>query len=85
MGIDRDSGTIAHLFDEQDEVVKDMIAATIKVAQEAGKPIGICGQAPSASPAFARWLVELGINSISLNSDTALKTPLVIADAEAQA
>lgn len=61
-----------------------MIAAAIKAAREAGKPIGICGQAPSDSPAFARWLVEQGINSISLNPDAALKTALVIADAEAR-
>lgn len=84
LGIDRDSGTVAHLFDEQDEAVKDMIAAAIKAAREAGKPIGICGQAPSDSPAFACWLVEQGINSISLNPDVALKTALIIADAEAK-
>jgi pyruvate, water dikinase len=83
LGIDRDSGTVAHLFDEEDDAVKDMIASVIRVARATGKPIGICGQAPSDRPAFARWLVAQGINSISLNPDTAIKTAIVIADAEA--
>lgn len=82
LGIDRDSGTIAGLFDEEDAAVKDMISAVIKAAREAGKPIGICGQAPSDRPEFAAWLVNEGITSVSLNPDSAIKTALVIAQAE---
>ena len=82
LGIDRDSGTIAGLFDEEDDAVKDMISAAIKAAKEIGKPIGICGQAPSDKPEFAAWLVGEGIDSISLTPDTAVKTTFVIADAE---
>jgi pyruvate,water dikinase len=82
LGIDRDSGTVAHLFDENDRAVMGLIAQVIAEARRAGKPIGICGQAPSDFPDFARWLVEQGINSISLNPDTAIKTTLVIAAEE---
>jgi pyruvate,water dikinase len=82
LGIDRDSGTIADLFDEEDDAVKDMISAAIIAAKKAGKPIGICGQAPSDKPEFAAWLVGEGIDSISLTPDTAIKTTYVIADAE---
>ncbi|MGB9179069.1 MAG: phosphoenolpyruvate synthase [Pyrinomonadaceae bacterium] len=82
LGLDRDSGTIARLFDERDEAVRRMIAQAIEAAHRAGKPIGICGQAPSDYPEFARWLVEQGITSISLNPDSVIKTSLVIADAE---
>lgn len=85
LGIDRDSGTIAHLFDERNEAVRRMIAKAISAAKLAGKPIGICGQAPSDYPEFASWLVEQGINSISLNPDSAIKTRLIIAAAEAKA
>lgn len=83
LGLDRDSGTVAYLFDERDDAVLDMIAQVIEAARFAGKPIGICGQAPSDYPDFARWLVERGITSISLNPDTAIKTAFVIAEAEA--
>ncbi len=82
LGIDRDSGTVSHLFDENDRAVLSLIAEVIDEAQRARKPIGICGQAPSDFPEFARWLVEQGITSISLNPDTAIKTALVIADEE---
>jgi len=82
LGIDRDSGTVSHLFDENDRAVLGLIARVIDEARRAGKPIGICGQAPSDFPEFARWLVEQGINSISLNPDVAIKTQLVIADEE---
>ncbi len=82
LGIDRDSGTIAHLFDERNEAVQKMIARAIEAARRASKPIGICGQAPSDYPEFAAWLVEQGINSISLNPDAAMKTALTIAEAE---
>ena len=85
LGIDRDSETIAGLFDEEDAAVKDMISAVIKAAAEAGKPIGICGQAPSDRPELAAWLVSEGITSISLNPDSAIKTALVIAQAESTA
>jgi pyruvate,water dikinase len=82
LGLDRDSGTVAHLFDENNLAVRRMIAEAIRAAQAAGKPIGICGQAPSDFPEFAEWLVSLGIDSISLNPDTATKTTLRIAEAE---
>jgi pyruvate,water dikinase len=82
LGIDRDSGTVAHLFDERNEAVRTMIASVIEAAHRAGKPIGICGQAPSDYPEFAEWLVEQRINSISLNPDVAIKTRLTIAAAE---
>jgi len=82
LGIDRDSGTVSHLFDENDRAVLGLIAQVIEEAHRAGKPIGICGQAPSDFPDFARWLVEQGITSISLNPDVAIKTQLVIADEE---
>jgi pyruvate,water dikinase len=83
LGLDRDSGTVAHLFDERDSAVKDMIAQAIAAAHRTNKPIGICGQAPSDYPDFARWLVEQGITSISLNPDCAIKMARVVADAEA--
>jgi len=84
LGIDRDSGTVAHLFDESNEAVRRMIAHVIVAARHMGRPIGICGQAPSDYPDFAAWLVEQGITSISLNPDTVLKTTRIIADAEAK-
>lgn len=83
LGIDRDSGTIAHLFDERNDAVRKMIAQVIATARAMGKPIGICGQAPSDYPDFAVWLVEHGITSISLSPDTAIKTTFLIAKAEA--
>jgi pyruvate,water dikinase len=82
LGIDRDSGTVSHLFDENDRAVLRLIADVIDEAHRVRKPIGICSQAPSDFPEFARWLVEQGITSISLNPDTAIKTTLVIADEE---
>ncbi|HEU4507642.1 MAG TPA: phosphoenolpyruvate synthase [Pyrinomonadaceae bacterium] len=84
LGIDRDSGTVSHLFDENDRAVLSLIADVIDEAQHARKPIGICGQAPSDFPEFARWLVDRGITSISLSPDTAIRTALVIADQEAK-
>jgi pyruvate,water dikinase len=82
LGLDRDSGTVAHLFDENNLAVRRMIAGAIRSAHEAGKPIGICGQAPSDFPEFAEWLVSERIDSISLNPDTAIKTALRVAAAE---
>jgi pyruvate,water dikinase len=83
LGLDRDSATVARLFDENNPAVKYLIEFAIRAAQHAGKPIGICGQAPSDFPEFAEWLVELGIDSISLNPDTAIKTALAVARVEA--
>ncbi|HLE63077.1 MAG TPA: phosphoenolpyruvate synthase, partial [Pyrinomonadaceae bacterium] len=84
LGLDRDSGTVSQVSDERDRAVMGMIADVIDEAHRAGKPIGICGQAPSDFPDFAEWLVERGITSISLNPDTAIKTAFVIAEAEAR-
>jgi len=70
LGVDRDSGDLAELFDEQDEAVKWMISRVVGVARRKGKKIGICGQAPSDHPAFARFLVECGIDSISVSPDS---------------
>jgi pyruvate,water dikinase len=84
LGLDRDSGTVARLFDENNPAVRRLIADAISAAHIAGKPIGICGQAPSDFPDFAEWLTELGIDSISLNPDTAIKTAFSIARAEAR-
>ncbi len=84
LGLDRDSGTVAHLFDENNEAVRRLIAQAIRAAQARHKPIGICGQAPSDFPEFAAWLVAHGIDSISLNPDTAIKTTLRIASAESR-
>ena len=82
LGLDRDSATVAHLFDENNAAVRWMIAQAIRSAHAAGKPIGICGQAPSDFPEFAEWLVEQEIDSISLNPDTAVQTALRIAKIE---
>jgi pyruvate,water dikinase len=84
LGIDRDSGTISRLFDERNDAVMRTIGQAIEAAHVAGKPIGICGQAPSDYPELAAWLVKQGITSISLNPDVAIKTALLIAKAEAQ-
>jgi pyruvate, water dikinase len=82
LGLDRDSELVAHLFDERDEAVKRTIATAIRTVKQCGRKIGICGQAPSDYPEFARFLVEQGIDSISLNPDSVLKTLLEIAAAE---
>ncbi|HVG29558.1 MAG TPA: phosphoenolpyruvate synthase [Pyrinomonadaceae bacterium] len=83
LGLDRDSETVAHLFDERNAAVERMIALAIEAAHRAGKKIGICGQAPSDYPEFARFLVERGITSISLNPDTVIQTTQTILEAEA--
>lgn len=82
LGIDRDSDLISHLFDERNEAVKRMIETVIKAAKKYNRKIGICGQAPSDFPEFAEFLVEKGIDSISLNPDAVLKTKLMIAKKE---
>ncbi|HEY0545994.1 MAG TPA: phosphoenolpyruvate synthase [Pyrinomonadaceae bacterium] len=83
LGLDRDSEMVAHLFDERNGAVEKMVAMAIEAARRAGKKIGICGQAPSDYPEFARFLVERGITSISLNPDTVLQTTHIINEAEA--
>jgi pyruvate,water dikinase len=83
LGLDRDSGLVAHIFDERNEAVKRMVEIAIKAAKKYDRKIGICGQAPSDYPEFARFLVELGIDSISLNPDSVLKTLLDVAKVEA--
>jgi pyruvate,water dikinase len=67
LGLDRDSGLVAHLYDERNEAVKRLILQLINIAKEKGKKVGICGQGPSDFPGFAQFLVEEGIDSISLN------------------
>jgi pyruvate,water dikinase len=82
LGLDRDSELVAHLFDERNTAVKRMIGRAIATVKQFGRKIGICGQAPSDYPEFARFLVEEGIDSISLNPDSVLKTMLEINAAE---
>ena len=83
LGLDRDSALVSHLFDERDEAVKRQLRRVTATAKEFDRKIGICGQAPSDYPEFAEFLVELGIDSISLNPDSVLKTRLAIAKTEA--
>lgn len=82
LGVDRDSAIVAPIFDERNPAVKKMIAQVIGACRACGRKIGICGQAPSDYPEFAQFLVEQGIDSISLNPDTVLKTTLAILKAE---
>ena len=82
LGLDRDSALVAHIFDERSKAVKRMVKMAIATAKEKGRKIGICGQAPSDYPEFARFLVEQGIDSMSLNPDSLLKTLLMVAEVE---
>jgi pyruvate, water dikinase len=82
LGVDRDSEIIAHIFDERDQAVKDMISMVIKKAKSAKRKIGICGQAPSDYPEFAKFLVKEGIDSMSLSPDVIVKTILSISEME---
>ena len=82
LGLDRDSEMVAHLFDERNGAVEKMVSMAIDAAHRAGKKIGICGQAPSDYPEFARFLVEKGITSISLNPDTVIQTTHFILEVE---
>ncbi|HEX9757011.1 MAG TPA: phosphoenolpyruvate synthase [Nitrospiria bacterium] len=82
LGVDRDSEIVAPVFDERNPAVKAMISQVIQKAKEKGKKIGICGQAPSDYPEFAQFLVEEGIDSISLNPDAVMKTTLEILEFE---
>ncbi len=78
LGLDRDSALVAHIFDERDEAVKRSVAHLIKTAHKYKKKVGICGDAPSSYPDFAQFLVECGIDSISLSPDAVIKTTLSI-------
>jgi pyruvate, water dikinase len=82
LGLDRDSEMVAHLFDERNGAVEKMVAMAIDAAKRNGKKIGICGQAPSDYPEFAQFLVQRGINSISLNPDTVIQTTHMILETE---
>jgi pyruvate,water dikinase len=79
LGLDRDSGLVAQSFDERDPAVLKMMDMAITACRKAGKYVGICGQGPSDHPDLAKWLLERGISSISLNPDTVIDTWLYIA------
>jgi len=74
LGLDRDSGIVSHLFDERDPAVKALLSKAIEACNKAGKYVGICGQGPSDHPDFAKWLMDQGIESVSLNPDSVLET-----------
>ncbi|MFD1260099.1 phosphoenolpyruvate synthase [Entomomonas asaccharolytica] len=80
LGLDRDSGVIAHLFDERNPAVKKLLSMAIQACRKADKYIGICGQGPSDHPDLAKWLMEQGIESVSLNPDSVLDTWFFLAD-----
>jgi pyruvate,water dikinase len=82
LGLDRDSAIIADLFDERNAAVKNLLSMAIRACRSKGKYIGICGQGPSDHPDFARWLLDEGIESISLNPDTVLETWMFLAGKE---
>jgi len=79
LGLDRDSGVVSELFDERDEAVKALLSMAIRAAKKQGKYVGICGQGPSDHEDFAAWLMEEGIDSLSLNPDTVVQTWLSLA------
>lgn len=85
LGVDRDSEIVAHVFDERDPAVRKLIAQAIGDARRLGRKIGLCGQAPNDYPEFARFLVECGIDSMSLNPDAVLATTRLVLDAESAA
>ncbi|HDN81765.1 MAG TPA: phosphoenolpyruvate synthase, partial [Methanomicrobia archaeon] len=82
LGLDRDSELVSHIYDERDIAVRRLVKQVIDVAKRRGRKIGICGQAPSDYPEFAEFLVECGIDSMSLNPDTVIKTKLLVAEKE---
>ncbi len=84
LGLDRDSGLVAHSFDERDPAVKKLLKLAIDAANKAGKYIGICGQGPSDHPDLAEWLMDQGIQSVSLNPDTVIDTWLRLAEHQKQ-
>lgn len=79
LGLDRDSGLVAHLFDERNPAVKALLSMAINACRKAGKYVGICGQGPSDHPDLAKWLMEQGIDSVSLNPDSVVETWLYLA------
>lgn len=79
LGLDRDSGVVSALFDERNEAVKALLSMAIQAAKKQGKYVGICGQGPSDHQDFAAWLMEQGIDSLSLNPDTVVETWLSLA------
>ncbi|MGR2737216.1 phosphoenolpyruvate synthase [Billgrantia sp. Q4P2] len=79
LGLDRDSGIVAHLFDERNPAVKKLLAMAIQACKAKGKYVGICGQGPSDHPDLAKWLMEQGIDSVSLNPDAVLETWFMLA------
>ena len=83
LGLDRDSGLVAGSFDERDPAVKAMLAMAIRACRKHGKYVGICGQGPSDHPDLARWLMEQGIDSLSLNPDTVVSTWMALAESPA--
>lgn len=83
LGLDRDSGVIAHLFDERNDAVKKLLSMAISACKAQGKYVGICGQGPSDHPDLARWLMEQGIDTVSLNPDSVLDTWFYLANEEA--
>src|SRR5690606_23734753 len=82
LGLDRDSSIVAQLFDERDPAVKKLLSMAIQTARAKGKYVGICGQGPSDHPDLAQWLMEQGIESVSLNPDTVVDTWLRLAKAK---
>ncbi|MFH1582876.1 MAG: putative PEP-binding protein, partial [Candidatus Falkowbacteria bacterium] len=82
LGVDRDSALVSQVYDENNAAIKKLIKQVIEVAKKTGTKIGICGQAPSDFPEFAQFLVECGIDSISLNPDTVIKTTMAILETE---
>jgi pyruvate,water dikinase len=82
LGLDRDSELVSHLYNERNPAVKHMIATVIERVKKKGRKVGICGQAPSDFPEFAEFLVECGIDSMSLNPDSVIKTRLIVAEKE---
>jgi pyruvate,water dikinase len=83
LGVDRDSGLVAEAFDERDPAVKAMLELAVRACRKHGKYVGICGQGPSDHPDLARWLMERGIDSLSLNPDTVVSTWLALAESAA--
>ena len=79
LGLDRDSGLVAGLFDERNPAVKALLSMAIQACRKNGKYVGICGQGPSDHPDLARWLMDQGIDSVSLNPDTVVQTWLYLA------
>jgi pyruvate,water dikinase len=80
LGLDRDSGLVADKFDERDPAVKALLSMAIRACRKHGKYVGICGQGPSDHPDLARWLMEEGIDSMSLNPDTVVSTWMSLAE-----